>query len=374
MRAAAPKNAMIKDAKRYGTLFDPRRLKLARETRRLTQKELATAIGYLTAPAISQFESGTTKPSAQTLVQIASVLHFPVTFFTRHTPFELSDRAAFFRSLRSAPAKELNAARALAEVASLLVTGLEKYVQLPEVELIPRTLPPTAGKSTVEKAAAELRASWGIAEGPITNVLEAIERHGIVVVRLPLSFAHIDAFSVFFEARPLIVLSSDKDAADRSRFDAAHELGHLVMHVNPNADEHARIEKQAHWFAAAFLAPTDELVEELPTYVDWQQLAQLKRRWGLSIASLLMRARDLKRISESEYVQAMKYMSMKGWRKREPVQIGAPERPSLLGKASQALSDAGVTVDLIGAEVGLPSQFVDEILGASVDRRPRVHI
>jgi Zn-dependent peptidase ImmA (M78 family)/transcriptional regulator with XRE-family HTH domain len=340
----------------------------------MTQRDLASALKEVSAPAISQFESGLIKPSAQTLAAIASALQFPVSFFTRHTAAANSDRKAFFRSLRAAPARDRAAARALAEVASLLVAGIEEYVQLPELDLPLRVLPASAGKRTVERAAAELRASWHISEGPIPNVLAELEGHGIVVARLPLGAADIDAFTVHFEARPIVVLSSEKGAADRSRFDAAHELGHLVMHVQPDEAEHTIIEKQAHWFAAAFLAPPDEIAEELPKRVDWQQLASLKRRWGVSMSSLLIRARDQQAISEAEYVQAMKYMSMKGWRRNEPVQIGSPEIPTLLGKATDALASTDVALEALAAEAGLPLQLVESIVGASADRRPRVKI
>jgi Zn-dependent peptidase ImmA (M78 family)/DNA-binding XRE family transcriptional regulator len=363
---------MLTDAKRYGTLFDRSRLKLAREANGLSQTDLAKAIKTVTAPAISQFESGLIKPSAQTLAEIAKALKFPITFFT--TPSEPSDREAFFRSLRGARAKHKSAARALAEIASLLVGALEEFVEFPMLDVLRRPLPPSAGQHLVEKAAEDLRAEWGISDGPISNVIAELERHGIVVARLPLNVNEIDAFSVAFEARPIVVLSSDKGAVDRSRFDAAHELGHLVMHRAPEEDEHARIERQAHWFAAAFLAPAEQLVYELPDHADWQRLATLKRRWGLSMSSLLIRARDLKRISDAEYVRAMKYMSMKGWRKTEPVQLGHPERPTLLGKATELLPTTGASLKTLAEGAGLPVQLVDAIVGASTEHRPRIEV
>lgn len=363
---------MLADAKRYGKLFAPARLKLARESRALSQTDLSKVIKTVTAPAISQYENGLIKPSAQTLAEIAKALRFPIAFFT--TPFEATEEEAFFRSLRGARAKHKSAARALAEIASLLVLALEEHVEFPIHDVLKRPLPPLAARQTVEHAAEELRAVWGISEGPLPNVIAELERHGVVVVRLPLNVAEIDAFSVAFDSRPIVVLSSDKDAADRSRFDAAHELGHLVMHRQPNEEDHGRIERQAHWFAAAFLAPSDQLADELPDRADWQRLALLKRRWGLSMGSLLIRARDLKRISEAEYVRAVKYMSVKGWRKREPIQLGQPERPSLLAKAVEVLPKAGVSLESLAEEAALPFQLVDSIVGASTDQRPRVEI
>lgn len=362
----------ITDASRLTSLFDGSRLRLARETRGLSQNELAAKVGSITAPAISQYENGVIKPSTQTLSEISAALSFPVAFFT--IPFESTNHPAFFRSLRGAPAKEKAAARALAEIASQLVAGLEKYVQLPSVNLPRARISIATERPTIENLAKQVRTSWGISAGPIPNVIAELERRGFVTVRLPLDVSEIDAFSVPFQSRPVVVLSADKSAADRSRFDAAHELGHLVMHETNDDSEHRRIEQQAHWFAAAFLAPTSELESELPKSLDWPALASLKRRWGLSMASLLMRTRDLGRISEAEYTRGMRHMSLKGWRKVEPVQLGAPERPLLLGRAVAALATTGMSLESLAEECGLPSELVEQIVGASRDERPRVEI
>ncbi len=47
----------------------------------------------------------------------------------------------------------------------------------------------------------------------------------------------IDAFSVWYDAKPYIFLSSDKGSNVRTRFDMAHELGHLIMHADYFQDD-----------------------------------------------------------------------------------------------------------------------------------------
>jgi len=162
--------------------------------------------------------------------------------------------------------------------------------------------------------------------GPISNVVEILESHGIVVIRLPLGSADVDAFSLPFPNHPVVVLGTDKNDKARSRFDASHELGHLVMHGDqiwglPD------IEKQAHTFAAAFLMPAAEIRSELPDTVDWPALFELKQRWQVSLAALLMRAKTLGCMSEATYLTAIKAASARGWRRVEPVPLGAPEQP-----------------------------------------------
>ena len=104
--------------------------------------------------------------------------------------------------------------------------------------------------------------------GPIADVVELLESHGVVVIRLPLDSADVDAFSLPFPDHPVVVLGSDKTDRARSRFDGAHELGHLVMH-GEQIWGIKEVETQAHQFAAAFLMPANEIRDQLPTTVDW---------------------------------------------------------------------------------------------------------
>jgi Zn-dependent peptidase ImmA (M78 family) len=166
----------------------------------------------------------------------------------------------------------------------------------------------------------------GLAAGPVPNVVETLEDHGLIVIRLPLETADVDAFSLPFQDRPVVVLGADKNDRARSRFDAAHELGHLVAHGDQVWGV-KEVEQQAHFFAGAFLMPADDIAHELPTRADWPELFDLKRKWQVSLSALLMRARTLGRMSESQYLTAVKTASARGWRRVEPVPLGQPEEP-----------------------------------------------
>ncbi len=148
-------------------------------------------------------------------------------------------------------------------------------------------------------------------------------------MRLPMDTADVDAFSLPFPDRPVVVLCSDKGDRARSRFDAAHELGHLVMHGNSIWGV-KEVEAQAHAFAAAFLMPRRDIESELPERADWGRFFDLKRRWQVSVAALVRRAVVLGRMSPSQYQSAMKEISARGWRRVEPVPLGKPESPTAL--------------------------------------------
>jgi len=181
----------------------------------------------------------------------------------------------------------------------------------------------------IEAIAHRVRSSWDLARGPIDDVVQLPESYGVVVTRLPLDSADVDAFSLPFPDHPVVVLGSDKADRARSFFDGTHELGHLVMH-GEQIWGMKEVETQAHQFAAAFLMPANEIRDQLPTTVDWPWLFALKQRWQVSLAALLMRARTLGRMNERTYLTAVKTLSARGWRRREPVPLGAPEQPDLL--------------------------------------------
>lgn len=177
------------------------------------------------------------------------------------------------------------------------------------------------------------------------------------MIRLPLGSADVDAFSLPFADHPVVVLGSDKNDRARSRFDATHELAHLVMHGDQIWGT-KEVETQAHRFAAAFLLPAAEIRGQLPTTVDWQTLFELKRRWQVSLAALLMRARTLGRMSERTYLTAVKAASARGWRRVEPVPLGSPEEPTLLlNYLSTAASQK--------ARDYLPNALIDRIAAAT---------
>lgn len=334
--------------------FERTRLRVARELAGLSQAQLARQAG-LTPAAISQFESGAARPSPGTLEAFGEILMVPASFF--HEAMSESHEG-FFRSLRRTSVVDRRRARAIGHVAHDLAARAAEAQQF-RANDVP-TIPVSsleAGADETEQAAAAVRSLWGLPSGPVDNVVWLLEEHGVAVIRLPLGGTDVDAFSLPFADHPVVVLSTDKNDRARSRFDCAHELAHLVLH-----GEHIwgvkEVETQAHQFAAAFLMPADDIYNELPSTVDWPVLFELKRRWQVSLAALLMRARTLGRMSDSTYLTAIKAASARGWRRVEPIPLGRPEQPRrLLGFLASP--------DSARARAVLPAQVVESIYTAT---------
>jgi len=357
------------------------RIRAARELRAYTQGETVALMPQrITTAALSQIESGKYRPSDDTVQALSSALEVPAEYFSVQWPSGssgLNPPTAFFRDLRATPVRERRRALAMATLLNDLVAAIEHHVRLPQVEL--DRIPVEAGvqRDAIEQAARTLRASWGLGDGPIIHVIRTLERHGIPVARLAIGHRTVDAFSVAFERRPLVLLTVDKSNYVRSRFDAAHELGHIAMHFDRTVTDRT-IEAQAHSFAASFLLPAPAALEELPERLDtngWARLAQMKSRWGISIAALLRRSRDLRVLSDNDYTNAMRFMSTRGWRTQEPGdrELGPPEAPLLLERALRTIEIRnGITTEELIQAAHLPLGDTLELLHASHDGRPVV--
>jgi Zn-dependent peptidase ImmA (M78 family)/transcriptional regulator with XRE-family HTH domain len=372
--------ASMEAAAAASALFSPRRLRLAREMRKLTQTAVAGA-AEVTPAAVSQFEKGESRPVPHTLLRLAGALDFPVQFFSVGTvPSSREAQAAdslgdrgYFRSLRSISVTDRRRALALAQLIRDLADRLNETVQLPETDIPRHPVPANAHRAAAEKCAEQVRAEWKLPPGPISHVVNTMERHGIVCARYHSGTHAVDAFSVPFPERPVAVLGDDKAKHDRERFSAAHELGHLVMHEAEDAGSKA-LEHQANCFAAAFLMPARDIRSELPGTPAWSDLVRLKRRWGASIGALLLRARTLDVMHETAYLQAIRYMSARGWRINEPGDLGAGEAPRMLCLAAAAAGQAGVTIGTLSAETGWPQSLIEGVLTASSDPRPKIKL
>lgn len=359
----------------------PGRFRTARDLRGLTQQQVVKRMSRpITAAALSQMEAGKVRPTEETVRDLARALEVPVGFFSAPWPGH-SDQApvTYFRDLRATPARERRRATAFAIILNDLVSAIEQHVRLPEVRVPVQPVATDATREEIEEAADAVRLEWDLGAGPIRHVVRELERHGIAVARLAMGHRAVDAFSVRFERRPIVLLTTDKSNYVRSRFDAAHELGHLVMHTEAEPGSRL-VESQAHDFASSLLLPQAVAQRELPSRIDaagWTRLAQLKQKWGISISALLYRTRALGMLGEDPYRNAMRYMSAKGWRTTEPGdrELGPPEAPLLFerGLRTVEIESGHALHDLIDS-VHLPLVDTVELVKAAVDSRPVVEL
>jgi Zn-dependent peptidase ImmA (M78 family)/transcriptional regulator with XRE-family HTH domain len=349
--------------------FDGQRLAVARRLRRLQRTTLASNAG-ITPAAVTQFEKGQSRPTRSVLGQLALALGVPTEYLRMGRPItQVPASEAHFRSLRATPALTRDQALAFAETGLAVIDVLEQYVELPEVNLPAAFLPEAPSSTEIAATAAKVRKSWGVPPGPIANMVRLIEANGIIALRLPdFIDSAVDAFSTNAGERPLVLLSPQKDDRARSRFDAAHELGHLVMHegVAPGSK---LVENQAHAFAAHFLMPEDEIIPDLPKRLHWEELQQAKKKWGVSLRALCFRAHRLGLWSDALYRRANVQLATMGL--PEPGALGPPESPSILEKAKELLLSEGISLAEISTSSRFPLEQLESVIVAGSGWKPR---
>jgi len=175
----------------------------------------------------------------------------------------------------------------------------------------------------IEDIATAVRRHWGLGDGPIVNVIALFETHGIIVTRFELGSDEIECFLMLDRQRPYILLGSDKKSCSRSRFDAAHELGHLLLHRHVGQEDlkeksiRDHIEAEANMFAGAFLLPRNTMLREFYS-LRLKHLEGMKERWRVSMQAIAHRAKQIGIIDDSQYILFRKQISYHRWNKNEP--------------------------------------------------------
>ena len=347
--------------------FVGERLKEAREARGLTGVALAELVGVKRA-SISQYELGKVSPQLDVLRRLSIVLNIPRAFFLR-PPSQPDKDSPFYRSMSAVTKSDRLKVRRKYTWLKLITSYLRGYVRFPYVKLPQLNVPSEVAAidtTTIELAASQTRKFWGLRDGPISDVTLLLENNGVIVSRVTLETMRMDGFSCWDDdsKTPYVILGDDKESAVRSRFDAAHELGHLVLHRNlpsqsiSNPINNKVIEAQANEFAGAFLLPEETFVEDLH-FVSLDSLKALKSKWLVSIGAMLHRAVVLGMVTEKQTKGLWVNYTRRGWRSKEPLDDElVPEYPRLLRRAFELIIDKGVQE---------PEQIVSDLCLSSSD-------
>ena len=301
------------------------RLKEARLYRKMTMDELAKSVG-INKQAISQFENDKITPEPATLLRISKSLEFPYSFFVEpDTKSTIGN--TYFRALYSSKKKDLVAqqikAKYLAKIHSVLSTKIKfRELNLPSF--------PDGESFSIEELATYTRIYWGLGDSPISNMVALLERNGIIVGEFATESRDIDAFYQYYEEADCptycVILGTDKKSFYRRQFNCAHELGHILLHerysdLNEiNREEFRERENEANAFASAFLLPKSTFGNDVSAYPNrLNHYIELKKKWNVSVACMILRAYTLGYLSANQYSYLMRQMNANGYRQNEPL-------------------------------------------------------
>ena len=338
--------------------FISSRLVIARKRRALSKVALAKASAVNTK-RLYTLESARAQPTENEVESIAFALKFPVSFFYRPDIETPSVGTASFRSMKSMTAGERDVALATGAIAFELSEWIDAAFELPAPDIPDlRDFPP-------REAATALRAYWKVGDRPIGNMVHLLEAKGARVYSLAEQCRRLDAFSLWHHDTPFVFLNTIK-TAEHNRMDAAHELGHLILHRH-GVPRGRDLEKDAQAFAGAFLMPEGSVraIANRPISPTMQQLIKLKKHWCVSVSALAYRLHELGMLSDWYYRTICIQLSEYG-RQREPEGIQR-ENSAVLMKVFAEMRKSGISKSEIARRLDIfPSDLDAMIFGLSL--------
>lgn len=333
-------------------MFNRSRLTLARKRRGLTKVQLAEVAGIATR-TLTAYEAGEREPSDEVVEALAAALGFPTAFFHADEVEIPSPVTATFRAYSTMTAGQRDQALGAGGLTIELSKWIEDRFRLPHVDLL------DLSQHDPETAAAAVRAAWGLGQKPIRNMVYLLESKGVRVFSLSLDCLAVDAFSLWREGVPYVFLNTQK-SAERSRMDAAHELGHLVLHRDTPLGV-KEMEDEARRFGAAFLIPKEDVMAQVTGLVTVRNLVTWKHKWNVSVTALAHRIHALGLINDWQYRLLCMHMGQRGYRKEEP-EPSARETSQVLAKVFDALRREGMTKRSIATELHIREEDLESAI------------
>lgn len=352
--------------------FQGQRLRQLRAAHSLTLAELGEQVGR-SPSTLSAWEKGSQLPEAESFGRLCQVFGVSQQWFFKpivQVAEESSQRPYFFRSQASAHKQ----ARERSQLYLLWLQEISVFFQ-DAMDWPPVNVPMLdtddcrlITDDEIEDLARTCRRRWKLGTGPIPDVIQVMENAGIICTRATLGHVKMDGVShvSVMDGRPYVLIAGDKANAIRSRFDAAHELGHIVLHSRVAASQYSKkelyslMEEQAHRFASAFLLPPESFSQEV-VWPTLDNLLSLKSRWKVSVAAMIVRCLDLSLLNEHLELRLWKGRSARQWTKGEPGDDAIPfEQPKLMTRGVHLLVDNGVfSRDELVHQIGLSPEIIE---------------
>ena len=277
------------------------RLKRARIKSGLSMQELVNkANNIVSKQSISQYEKNLKSPSSTVLIALSNALGVGVDYFFRNVSVNIEK--VDFRKQSSFGKKKQEILK------ENIKDYLERYIEIENILDInhsfhnPISNEKINSYEDIEDIAIKLRENWNLGIDPIDNIVEMLELKNIkiIFVNEDKKFNGLCGEVNNEESHYFIVLNNSEQLSnDRKRFTALHELAHLILPKH-NLDN----EKASDRFAGAFLFPKKSVINEFGekrTKISIEELGHIKQKYGISIAGIMFRLRQLNIINEAMF-------------------------------------------------------------------------
>lgn len=258
---------------------------------------------------LANYERGETMPAMPTLRVLATLYECPLEHLLGDAPTLSGTR---YRALKSVRVKDRRQFEGEATRWIYLYFELENLLGRPLNSNPLRATPNESGADL----AARVRNEMKLADGPVPTVIRLLEKFGIRVIQVK-SARRIDGLAAMYGDYPVIALNPSA-SNDRFRFNAAHELGHhLFEDWKAGGGKDHDGDDRAHEFASHLLIPDNQIADALRGS-SMVRLVRHKELFGISLAAMIYRGRQLELISLKDYERLWREFSRLGWRSREP--------------------------------------------------------
>ncbi len=289
----------------YFNKLDLSKLSFVRAGKGYSKKFLADILG-VSPSLIGQYESKKSGMSYDIFVKLVDSLNIHPQLLT--SDFDVpAESLCHFRAVKKVSQVERLKVKIFAFQVHKLYAYMEKNAGLifPEQSFIPQEAPKNITEQIVNQNATTARQNMGLGLGPISNMANLVESLGIRIVLLKRNDndLRVDGFATWFDGIPYIAVDGTSPNS-RLQFDYAHELAHILFDEETSPDE-SLIEKRANMFAGAFLMPSQTFFEDCPPKFNFNQFIEIKKFWSVSIQAALYRGKQVGKISEQNYRNAI---------------------------------------------------------------------
>jgi Zn-dependent peptidase ImmA (M78 family)/transcriptional regulator with XRE-family HTH domain len=298
-------------------------IEVARIARGYSQAELSEKMG-IEQGTLSKLEKGLLRPKLEYMTKLCEALDYPMSFFEEEINI-LSPLVTHYRKRKALTKTKIDCIEYNLYIRKHFIKKLLASANIPYnlIQVSPEEHEP-------ETIARIVRQKWNVPRGPVSSMVSLLERNGIIVLEIDINDEKLDGEMIPDENNLPVIYINKNVSGDRQRFTLAHELGHLVMHQSSYIPTVDGAESEANAFASEFLMPSDEIRYQLSENLTFWALADLKRHWKVSMASLVRKAYNLGAIDKSRYTSLNVQLSSAGFKKKEPEMDVVYENPTII--------------------------------------------
>ncbi|PCQ20221.1 zinc peptidase [Klebsiella pneumoniae] len=371
-------------------MFIGSNLECVRTLNGYSRKELAEKVS-VSEQAIWQYEVKNMMPEINKIYELSNLFNVQTSYFISDQPKILKEKSvekqtiAFRAVSYKVSTKLLNKQHYQANYVSNLTNYLLAYVKSPLMEIkalidelddLIESLEDLDRIKIIKKCASISRKKL-LGNCSNNHLLFNLEKSGIMIFEKNID-NDTDAFSFWSNREiPYIILGNNKGIAVRRNFDIAHELCHILLHRHIQFDnlsqaEYKQLENEANIFAAEFLLPEAEFIEDfnkLTKKSNPDHMKILKEKWFVSIQSIELRAYYLGLLTETQNRYFWESVNKKGYRRKEPldeeIKLSKPVKINSL--LDFYFKEKVMTPEFLLKDLKVSPKFLNEI--ANIDTR-----